>query len=758
MLALLISASLLFKQVDDVYSKMTLEERVAQICGIWGGKLADKNGKFDPARARALIPHGIGHVCQFACTRRSMPDETRDFVKDVQNFIAKETRTAVPAVFHDEVITGIASRGATVYPQQIGVAASFDVDLMRVKCRETAEAGRMLGASFALSPMADVIYNSVWTRLEEGYGESGYLAAAMGVAFVEGLQQSAGRGGPIAGLGACAKHFLGYGTIGGGSSRDWKDIYEEVVLPHEAMIRRADASAVMTCYDEFRGEQAVSSDFLLNDVLRGYIGFKGVVVSDYGAVNWNMKKGGGKAEREALFKKRAKDAIMAGNDIELPQGLCYPRLIKMVKSGEIPESVLEKAVKRALTLKARLGLLSPGAKLYAEGPIDLDPPQWRATSRRLAEESVVLLKNNGVLPLSPSSRIALVGPNANSDWAMLGDYTYQQMQAFWQQNPQIYDKPHIVTLKEALKSDVYARGVDWNKSGEAKVAGGGDARARDLQLARAGNLDETDFDKAVEAASRCDVIVAAMGENYMLSGEARQRATDKLPKRQDLFVKALLATGKPVVLVFFGGRNLVIDDETADKCAAILHAYYPGEEGGNAVAAILRGEVSPSGRLPMTYPRVYDRKDITFGDKSDTPERTRWPFGHGLTYTSFRYEQADDAYVKGDWAEVPFALSNTGSRDGTEVVQVYLDLGRTRLRAFGRVALRPGEKKNLVARIPLESFAEWDGEKTGKWALKTGKRTVRIGSSAWNTPVRAEIEIKESKSFPVRDVFFGFIE
>ena len=762
MTTLLLSAALLTQQVDDLYARLSLEERVAQVCAVTIWEMKDAQGRFDAEKARRTVPHGIGHVCQFACSQRNDPEVVRDFVRDAQAYFISGTRPGIPAIFHEEVISGFATRGATVYPQQIGAAASFDPDLMRVKCRETGEAGRMVGCSFALSPMADVIYNSVWTRLEEGYGESGYLSAVMGTAFVEGLQQCESRGGRVKGLGACCKHFLGYGDIGGGLHRDWKDIHEDVILPHEAMIRRADATAVMTSYGEFKGVQAVSNPLLVQGLLRDYIGFNGAVVSDYGAVVWGTDALPEGPAREALQRRRAKEALLAGNDIDLQYGFSYRHLVDMVRSGEIPESAVERAVKRSLMLKARLGLLEKGAKLWSDGPVCLDRPEWRATARRLAEESVVLLKNDGVLPLGAAGgsapRVALVGPNANSDWAMLGDYTYHCMQAFWQRNPQLYATPHIVTLKEALSPDIYARGVDWSESGESVVGGGGDARAKDLQLAVAGNQDETDFDKAVAAAAGADVIVAAMGENYTLCGEARQRPDDALPGRQAAFVKALLATGRPVVLVLFGGRNLVLDDETAERCAAVLHAYYPGEEGGHAVADILRGVVSPSGRLPMTYPRVVDRKDLTFGDGTDTPDRARWPFGHGLGYTKFRYAADGAARVNGEWVEIPFRLKNVGERAGTEVVQVYLKLGRTRLRAFGRISLDAGASARLVSRIPVESFAEWQGEAKGEWALRPGEYTVKIGASAWDTPVERTVRLDAGRRFPVRNVFFGSIE
>ena len=269
------------KLVDETYRRLTDEERIAQISGVTAGVLVDENGNFDAKKAAKRFPHGIGHVCQFACNRTDEPASLRKFVADLQEYFVNESSSHIPAICHEEVISGLAARTATTYPQQIGIACTWDAPLLGRKCRETSEAMQAVGATFALSPMADVIVNSNWTRLEEGYGESGYLGAVMGTVFVRGLQglrgaEAANQDSRIK-TAACTKHFLGYGVIGGGHSRSWHDIYEEVIYPHEAMIRVGGAAAVMTSYDQFKGEQAVSSETLVKHLLRGYIGFDGTV-------------------------------------------------------------------------------------------------------------------------------------------------------------------------------------------------------------------------------------------------------------------------------------------------------------------------------------------------------------------------------------------------------------------------------------------------------------------------------------------------
>lgn len=760
--------------VNATYDRLTPEERVAQICSVTAGEITGKDGKFSIEKARAAMPHGIGHVCQFACNRVDEPSELAAFVDAVQDFCINESSAHISAICHEEVISGLAARTATTYPQQIGIAASWDTALMEEKCRQTREAMLAVGAAFALSPMADVIVNSNWTRLEEGYGESGYLSAAMGSAFVKGLQGEASKSGRII-VGACTKHFLGYGVIGGGEKCSWRDIYEEVIYPHEAMINGAGAAAVMTSYDSFKGEQAVSSPTLLQYLLRKYIGFRGTVVSDYGAVVWDTKKVAGE-EKTALLKKRAADAIRAGNDVDLPHGAAYKYARDCVREGLVTEEELERCVKNSLRLKARLGLLDKvPARALARNAETLDRPDWRNTARKLAGESVVLLKNDGLLPLkSGVKKVALVGPNANSCWAMLGDYTYQCMQAFWRRNVREWDSPHIVTLKEGLERALgdlgielaYERGCDWSKPGDVGVSAGGDPRTESLSLKVVQSADKADFDAAVRIGREADVVICAVGENFTLCGESRQRPTIRLAGDQERLVRAMIAAGKRVVLVHFGGRNEVLGD-LVDGCGAVLQAWYPGEEGGNAVADILTGAVNPSGKLPISYPKSESREMLAFWDGSDTAERVQWPFGFGLSYTSFAYSESKEASsvcaldlqkAQGSFVEVSCMIENTGEYDGTETAQLYIvrEGDCARLRGFGRVELKRGEKKCVSWRVPVELFAHWQGEKFGEWVVSPGSYELRIGASAWDIKCRKRVEFTgEALHFARRKAFFS---
>lgn len=742
-------------QVDELYKRMTLEEKVAQLYGIRPTDVME-NGKFSIEKCRKIIPNGIGHICQYACGVDMGPNELRDFVRDFQNYLIKETTSGIPAIFHEEAITGVAAKGATIYPQQLGVACTWNPQLAQLKTSQTADAMRAIGGTLALSPMVDLIRSAHWSRIEESYGEDSYLSAAMGVAFVKGLQKNDLK----KGVAACSKHFLGYG---GGSALTWKEIYEEVLMPHEAMIKEAGSKVVMTSYGRFRTEQAVSSDTLLKKMLRKYLQFDGIVVSDYGAVTHSMKNG----DNEVL-KLRAAAAINGGNDLEFPSGSSYKLLPDLIKEGLVTEARFEEAVKRALALKANLGMLTKNAKLYAEGNLDLDPADSRKTAYELACQSVVMLKNNGVLPLSDKSKkIALVGPNANTYWCMLGDYTYQSMWAFWWGGKVDPNNPKIIGVREALQNKLnkntllaYDRGCDWSAPKETSIIREGDPRTQRLKMMLLETSDSTNWDSAVNQASGSDVIIAALGENPTLCGEARERKGIRLPGGQERFLKELIATGKPVVLVMFGGRPQVID-EVANGCAAILQAWYPGEEGGNAVADILVGNVNPSGKLSVSYPKTEARDQYCYKNGVSS-NNVAYPFGFGLSYTSFEYSNIKvpiTAKTTDKTIEVSCTIKNSGARDGEEIVQLYLSpkanqpLKPIQLIGFKRLTLKVGESQIVTLKVSPQQMANYT---KNKWNIDSGAYDFKIGASSNDIRLSAPVNIVGNKvQFESKSVFFA---
>ena len=741
--------------VNSVYDRLSVEDRAAQLFGIYPSELM-VDGVFSLEKCKEVIPYGAGHICQLSSSQSLNADELRQLIADIQDYMVNHTPAGIPAVIHDECITGVTAKGATAYPQQMAVACTWDPALLSVKMRQTARSMRDLGEQFALSPMVDIIRSPHWSRVEESYGEDGYLTAAMGTAFVKGLQAEGFR----EGVTATTKHFLGYG---GGSSLSEKEIYEEVLFPHEAIIRQAGSRSIMTCYDKFRTQYAVCSDTLLNVILRDYLGYDGIVVSDYGAVQQ-----GSRDRSPEYLKQCAVDAINTGNDLEFNSNTSYRYLPELLAEGRVSEAAFERAVKRALTVKARCGLLDPDPVYFKEGPLEMDPAESRQTAYDLAAESVVLLKNDGVLPLASGKTIALVGPNADSVWSMLGDYTYPSMQLFFFNKDVNPDDLRIPTLLESFQEEYYgmveySRGVDWSTLADLGLSAGGDQRVRALKVRKIETIDYTDWDTALKVAARNDVIVAAMGENVYLCGENRRRAGIRLPGDQEAFVKALVATGKPVVLVMFSGRPQMIAD-IADGCAAILQAFYPGEEGGHAVRDIIMGKVNPSGKLCMTMPASDTADPYCYNTGADAG-RELYPFGFGLSYTTFAYSDIHvqpEARTKNGLIQVSCQVTNTGSMKGDEVVQLYVSpksgqpLKPIQLKGFQRVSLAPGERREVTFTVGADQLA-WHSD--AGWTVSPGEYTFRVGSSCRDLPLEGVCTLKGKPVVKdLRDVYFAQAE
>ena len=741
--------------VNSVYDRLSVEDRAAQLFGIYPSELM-VDGVFSLEKCKEVIPYGAGHICQLSSSQSLNADELRQLIADIQDYMVNHTPAGIPAVIHDECITGVTAKGATAYPQQMAVACTWDPELLSVKMRQTARSMRDLGEQFALSPMVDIIRSAHWSRVEESYGEDGYLTATMGTAFVKGLQAEGFR----AGVTATTKHFLGYG---GGSSLSEKEIYEEVLFPHEAIIRQAGSRSIMTCYDKFRTQYAVCSDTLLNVILRDYLGYDGIVVSDYGAVQQ-----GSRDRSPEYLKQCAVDAINTGNDLEFNSNTSYRYLPELLAEGRVSEAAFERAVKRALMVKARCGLLDPDPVYFKEGPLEMDPAESRQTAYDLAAESVVLLKNDGVLPLASGKTIALVGPNADSVWSMLGDYTYPSMQLFFFNKDVNPDDLRIPTLLESFQEEYYgmveySRGVDWSTLADLGLSAGGDQRVRALKVRKIETIDYTDWDTALKVAARNDVIVAAMGENVYLCGENRRRAGIRLPGDQEAFVKALVATGKPVVLVMFSGRPQMIAD-IADGCAAILQAFYPGEEGGHAVRDIIMGKVNPSGKLCMTMPASDTADPYCYNTGADAG-RELYPFGFGLSYTTFAYSDIHvqpEARTKNGLIQVSCQVTNTGNVKGDEVVQLYASpksgqpLKPIQLKGFQRVSLAPGERREVTFTVGADQLA-WHSD--AGWTVSPGEYAFRVGSSCRDLPLEGICTLRGKPAVKaLRDVYFAQVE
>lgn len=734
------------QQVNELYNKMSQEERIAQLRSMFMDELFNEEGQLDTAKCRQLIPNGIGHFSQFAMQKPIEPNILRDRVAAVQDWLIHNTPNGIPALFHEEVLTGVNTLGATIYPQQIGQACSFNPQLAELKTLQTSTALRKMGGVLALSPMVDVCRTPTFNRLEESYGEDGYLSAVMGMAFVKGLQQDDLK----KGVGACSKHYLGYG---GGGDAEEKELMEEILLPHEAMIRLTGSKVVMPGYHAVHGTNCVNNSEILTDILRNYLKFDGMVVSDYTAIS--------QIPEFTTSVEKAASAINGGNDVDFPSGSDYQTLQEGLDKGLVKPEAFERAVKDVLRHKFRSGLFDEHPYLYITETITLDTPEERQTAYDIATQSVVLLENNGILPLGDKNKnILITGPNANSIWAMCGDYTYPAMSYFWKGVTDIADSPHIVKLLEGMSTRkpegvnvMYSRGCDWTEEIETKYGEGGDARAWEYALLhrKVDSGEKADKQEALQMASQCDVIVAAVGENVMLCGENRDRQGFRLPGKQEQFVEELIQTGKPVVLVIFGGRAQIVSG-LAERCAAVIQAWYPGEEGGNAVADIIYGKVSPSAKLSVSYPNTVIDEPICYNYTDQQDARIQWPFGYGLSYTTFEYSNLKtdkEAPTDGEFVNLSFDVKNTGKMAGDEIVQIYLSptsadqsLRPIQLQGFTRVSLQPGESKTILVKLQTEQFGFYSHEAQRQWNIRPGKYIIKVGSSSADIKLQETVTLK----------------
>ena len=793
------------QQIDELYARMPQQERIAQLRSMYMDDLFDEQGRLDTAKCRELIPYGIGHFSQYASQKPRNPNELRDRVAAVQKWLIHNTPNGIPALFHEEVLSGINARGATIYPQQIGLACSFNPELAELKTLQTGTAMRRMGGLLSLSPMVDVCRTPSFNRLEESYGEDGYLSAVMGTAFVRGLQQ----GDLSKGVGACSKHYLGYG---GGGDAEEKELMEEILLPHETMIRLEGSKALMPGYHAFNGTNCVANSEILQDILRNYLGFDGMVVSDYTAIDQLPAPEDLSDGKAWTPVEKAAAAINNGNDVDFPLGANYRYLQQAIDQGLVKAEVLERAVKDVLRYKFRAGMFDDNPYLYSTEDITLDTPEERQTSYDIATQSIVLLENKRLpalgdeplLPLtveklarmhqlssqggSEAGTVLLTGPNANSMWAMCGDYSFPAMSYFWKKVENDLDHPHVVTLLEGIQnclktltpntssptSLLYERGCDWTDIIETKYAVGGDERAWEYEILhrKVNSGEKADKEEALRLARHADVIIAAVGENVMLCGENRDRQHLRLPGRQEQYVKELLSTGKPVVLVVFGGRAQIIS-AIADRCAAVIQAWYPGEEGGNAVADILFGKVSPSAKLSVSYPNEEVFEPLCYNYSSKPDSRVAWPFGYGLSYTMFEYsnlklstsepQTADDSFT------LTFEVKNIGKVAADEIAQIYLspDIAADsmmqslyrpiQLQGFARVSLQPGEAKTVSIRLYTEQLGYYSREgQHRQWNVSPGKFIIKVGASSADIRLQQLITLKGTTvSKPLREHYFS---
>lgn len=701
------------ERVSALLERMTLEEKLAQLVGYWldrGGEVvAPMQGEMAGDDAGATLAEitrdGIGHYTRVYGTRPVDPAQRAAWLWAEQRRLKAETRLGIPAIVHEECLTGLAAWKAATFPTPLAWGASFDPDLVAEMGAAIGDTMRELGIHQGLAPVLDVIADPRWGRVDECIAEDPYLVGTVGTAYVRGLQS--------AGVHSTLKHFLGYSASKAGRNhapvsagpRELADVY---LPPFEMALRDGGARSVMNSYTDIDGEPVAAHLGLLTTVLRDELGFDGVVVSDYFSVAFLEVMHGVAADRG----EAAVQALRAGIDVELPAGDAYlAPLAEQVRSGGIDIRFVDRAVLRVLAQKEELGLLDEDA--FSDEPpveIDVDSPRHRAIARRLAAESLILLRDEGAVPLPAAARrVAVIGPNADRAEALQGCYSFaNHVLAHHPDHPLGFEIP---TVREALAAAlpqaeiVHARGCEVE----------GD--------------DRSGFAEAVELVRSADVAVVVAGDQAGLFGrgtvgEGNDVESLDLPGPQRALVEAAVATGTPVVLVLLTGRPYAIewalDAETAP--AAVLQAFFPGEGGGLAIADVLTGASAPSGRLPVSLPRSTGAQPYRYlhprlggpSDVTSTDSTPLRPFGFGLTGTTFAYADLEvDAAAPTDGViRAAVTVTNTGERAGVDVVQLY---GRdvvgsiarpvAQLLGYARVALEPGASARVVFDVPAQRFA-----------------------------------------------------
>ncbi|MBQ1050078.1 glycoside hydrolase family 3 C-terminal domain-containing protein [Micromonospora sp. C51] len=714
-------------RVRELLGRMTIEEKIAQLVGFWekaeGEAVAPLQGEFgDIGRLEDFSRHGLGHLTRAYGTRPVEAVSRASWLWKFQSDLVTGTRLGIPAIVHEECLTGLSAWKAATFPTPLAWGAAFDPDLVTEMATAIGASMRALGIHQGLSPVLDVIRDPRWGRVDECIAEDPYLVGTLGTSYVRGLQSQ--------GVHATLKHFVGYSASRAGRNfapvhAGPRELADVLLVPFEMAILDGDARSVMHSYAEIDGVPVAADPTMLTGVLRDRWGFDGTVVADYYGVaflNLLHQVAGDHADA-------AVQALTAGVDIELPTGDAYLTLADSVRDGRIEESVIDQAVLRVLRQKLDLGLLDAAFTDEPAQVVDLDSPEHRAIARSLAEKSIVLVANQDALPLPAGRRIAVIGPNADRQGALFGCYSF--LNHVLVQHPDVEAGIEVPTVLEALRAEFGAELVTSARGCEVD------------------DDDRSGFDAAVAAATAADVAVLVVGDHAGLFGrgtvgEGCDRDDLELPGVQRDLVEAVLATGRPVVLVLLTGRPYAID-WALSRCAAVVQTFFPGEEGAGAIAGVLSGRVNPSGRLPVSLPRSagaqpYSYLHPTLGDGNEVTNLLATPaapFGHGLSYTTFGYtELTVPATAPTDGAlTVSVRVTNTGAVAGDDVVQLYgrdLVASVTRpvaqLLGYQRVHLAPGQSATVTFTVPTTRLAFSDRSLTR--VVEPGEVDLWVGTSA----------------------------
>ncbi|WP_104433065.1 glycoside hydrolase family 3 N-terminal domain-containing protein [Kineococcus xinjiangensis] len=734
---------------------MSVEEKLAQLVGLWLREEDGSDGDVAPMAAAmgagqdgsaderftSFAREGLGQLTRPFGTAPVEPGAGAALLAQRQRWLQANTRLGIPALVHEECLTGLAAWQATTFPAPPAWGASFSPDLVERMAAAVGESMRGLGVHQGLAPVLDVVRDARWGRVEECISEDPYVVGTIGAAYVRGLQSS--------GVVATLKHFVGYSASRAGRNlapvhAGPREVADVLLPPFEMAVLDAGAQSVMNSYAEVDGLPAATDADLLTGVLRERWGFTGTVVADYFSVAFLHTLHAVAAD----LGDAAAQALAAGIDVELPTGSAYLEpLAERVRSGRVPEALVDRAVRRVLRQKAALGLLDPGYDPTPAGPFDLDPPGHRALAAELADRSVVLLSNDGTLPLGAGSaggaaaRVAVLGPNADAQAALFGCYSF--VNHVLDQHPQVPARLHAPTVLEALRAEL--PGATLEHVPGCTVDGD----------------DPSGIAAAVAAAASADVAVVVAGDRAGLfgrgtSGEGCDTDDLRLPGVQQRLVEEVLDTGTPVVLVLLTGRPYAVGP-LLGRAAAVVQAFFPGEEGAAAVAGVLSGRVNPSGRLPLSLPRSAGAQPYSYlhprlgaaSPVSNLDTAPPLPFGHGLSYTSFERSLLGVAAARvptDGSVVVSCRVTNTGTRAGADVVQLYgsAATGSTtrplvRLLAYARVELDAGESAEVELDVPASRLAASD--RALRRTVEPGRVRLLLGPDCSRVDAEAEVEL-----------------
>ncbi len=749
------------ERVKDLINKMTIEDKILQLTSIWisfdpeKGEMAPSimGDDLDAGAGMVDIDYylktGIGQITRPFGSRPLDPIKGAEIVNRIQKRLVEETRLGIPAICHEECLSGFMAQGATSFPSPVNYGSTWEPELIRQVGDVIRRQMRSVGTHQGLAPVADVARDARWGRIEETIGEDPYLVGIMVTNYVKGLQGQDISKGIIATL----KHFAGYSFSEGGRNfapvhvgrREFIDIF---LAPFEMAVKEGGVLSVMNGYHEIDGEAPGASHWLLTEILRDTWGFDGYTVSDYGSISFLQSMHRIVADR----KEAAAAALRAGLDIELPNPVMYPQGLRdALKDNLIAEEDINRSVKRILRQKFRLGLFeNPYVDTSA---IRLDLPEERELAARVAEKSITLLLNNGILPVSNDIKnIALIGPNAHNMMALFGNYSFENHVVSTHYNNMAEEVVSVPTILDKLKEKAVKANVQYAK--------GCDITGEDM----------SGMPEAVSIAKNAELAIVVVGDKAGhfrkgTVGEGTDTPDISLPGRQEALIDAVIETGTPTVVVLLNGRPFAMKG-IVEKASAILEAWFPGQEGAGIIVDTLFGDLNPGGKTTLTFsqgagvqPCFYNHKFLASGMPNLPEYKPVFPFGHGLSYTEFAYSDLSlssaEITTNGE-IEVACIIKNTGKRKGDEVVQLYINdpvASITRpvkeLKGFKRITLAPGEQNKIIFTIPADMFA-FTGQDYKK-VVEPGEIKVMIGASSEDIRLKSSFTLTGQNSYPEED-------